>query len=112
LASIIYHIADANQWEQAQVTQYYVHPSLQTEGFIHCSGKEQLEETANLYFAEEEQILILFIDTAKLEPELVYEPSSRGSEFPHIYGRINITSIVKSKIYKRRGKKYHLNLPA
>lgn len=111
LSTVIYHIADPNQWEQAQVSRFYTHPSLHSEGYIHCSTREQLEETANLYFADADQILILFIDPAKLEAELVYEAASRGGDFPHIYGPVNISSIVRSKQYKRRGKKFKINLP-
>jgi|SRR5688500_11669535 uncharacterized protein (DUF952 family) len=109
--TLIYHIADTNQWEQAQVSRYYTHPSLHSEGYIHCSTKQQLEDTANFYFADADQILVLFIDTSKLEAELLYENASRGGEYPHIYGPINITSIVRSKQYRRRGKKFKINLP-
>jgi uncharacterized protein (DUF952 family) len=107
-SSFIYHIADPNQWEQAQVSRYYTHPSLHTEGFVHCSKVDQLEDTANHYFSENDQILVLFIDPQKLEPELIYESATRGGEYPHIYGAININSIVRSKVYKRRGKKFKL----
>lgn len=111
LSTVIYHIADPNQWEQAQVSRFYTHPSLHSEGYIHCSTREQLEETANLYFGDTDSILILFIDPSKLEAELVYETASRGGDFPHIYGPVNISSIVRSKQYKRRGKKFKINLP-
>ena len=111
LSTVIYHIADPNQWEQAQVSRFYTHPSLHSEGYIHCSTREQLEETANLYFGDTDSILILFIDPSKLEAELVYETASRGGDFPHIYGPVNISSIVRSKQYKIRGKKFKINLP-
>jgi uncharacterized protein (DUF952 family) len=111
LSTLIYHIADTNQWEQAQVSRFYTHPSLHSEGFIHCSTKEQIEETANHYFADADQILVLFIDPSRLEPELVYETATRGGEYPHIYGPVNIASIVRSKQFKRRGKNFKLNLP-
>ena len=111
LSTIIYHIADPNQWEQAQVSRFYTHPSLHSEGYIHCSTREQLEETANVYFADADQILVLFIDPSKLEAELVYEAASRGGDFPHIYGPVNISSIVRSRQFKRRGKRYRMNQP-
>lgn len=111
LSPVIYHIADPNQWEQAQVSRYYTHPSMHSEGYIHCSRKEQLEDTANHYFADTDQILILFIDASKLEAELVYEPASRGGEYPHIYGPLNITAVTRTKLLKRRGKNFRINLP-
>ena len=109
IQTLIYHIADGNQWEQAQSSLYYVHPSLHTDGFIHCSKRDQMVETANLYFGEEDQILVLFIDPSKLEPELVYEEGPRG-EFPHIYGPINISCVERTKLIKRKGKKFNFTL--
>lgn len=98
----IYHIADQNHWELAQTNRFYVHPSLYSEGFIHCSSEKQVEPTANLYFNSADEILLLYIDTDKLESELKYEPSSRGADFPHIYGPVNIESVTKTKKVKRR----------
>jgi uncharacterized protein (DUF952 family) len=108
VADTIYHIADSNQWERAQTSRYYSHPSLHTEGFIHCSTAQQLEETANLHFAGEDQLLILLINPAKLENELVYESSGRG-DFPHIYGPINVEAVERTKKVKRRGKAFKLS---
>jgi uncharacterized protein (DUF952 family) len=111
--NLIYHIADSNHWEQAQLTGYYVHPSLHAEGFIHCSTKDQVEETANLYFSSFDDILILFIDANKLENELVYEKGTRGGDFPHVYGPINIDSVERTKKIKRKkDKKFKLDLTA
>jgi uncharacterized protein (DUF952 family) len=111
LSTLIYHIADTNQWEQAQVTGFYVHPSLHSEGYIHCSTRDQIEDTANFYFTDTDQIVVLFIDTAKLEAELLYETATRGGNYPHIYGPVNISSVVRSKTFKRRGSKFRVNLP-
>ncbi len=111
LSTLIYHIADTNHWERAQVSQYYTHPSLQTEGYIHCSTRAQVEETANFYFADRDDILVIFIDTSRLEAELVYEEATRGGEYPHIYGAINISSVVGSKKFRKRGKKFKISLP-
>jgi uncharacterized protein (DUF952 family) len=100
--ALIYHIADQNHWEKAQSSGLYVHPTLHSEGFIHCSKDAQLEETANLYFSGSEDILILYIDPGRVDAEIEYEMSSRGQEFPHIYGPVNIESVVKTKKVKRR----------
>jgi uncharacterized protein (DUF952 family) len=98
----IYHIADQNHWELAQTSGLYVHPTLHSEGFIHCSNDTQLEVTANKYFSESDEILILYIDTGKLNAEVHHEMASRGEEFPHIYGPVNIECVAKTKKVKRR----------
>ena len=99
---VIYHIADQNHWEQAQSNRLYVHPSLHSDGFIHCSSEDQLEKTANLYFSSENDILILYIDTGKLHADVKYEEASRGGDFPHIYGPVNIECVIRTKKVKRR----------
>jgi uncharacterized protein (DUF952 family) len=100
--SVIYHIADQNHWEQAQTSGVYAHPTLHSEGFIHCSLESQLESTANLYFSSNEEILVLYIDPSKVESEIHYEPSTRGEEYPHIYGPVNIESVTRSRKIRRR----------
>jgi pyridinium-3,5-bisthiocarboxylic acid mononucleotide nickel chelatase len=107
---LIYHIADPNQWEQAQVSQFYTHPSLHSEGYIHCSTKEQIQDTANHYFADSDEVLVLFIDPARLESELVYESSTRGGEYPHIYGPVHLSAVTGSKKFKKRAKGFRINL--
>jgi uncharacterized protein (DUF952 family) len=98
----IYHIADQNHWELAQTNRMYVHPTLHSEGFIHCSAESQVEATANIHFNTADEILLLYIDPSKLESDIKYEMASRGEEFPHIYGPVNIESVVKTKRVKRR----------
>ena len=99
----IYHIADTTQWGLANASGEYIHPSLAKEGFIHCSTRTQVEATANLYFANESDLLLLCIDISKLIPPLKYELASRGEEFPHIYGRINVDSVIETKTIQRHG---------
>jgi uncharacterized protein (DUF952 family) len=105
---LIYHIADSNHWEQAQSTGIYIHPSLHTEGFIHCSTASQLEETANLYFNSQPSILILTIDPGKVKPEIKFERSARGQDFPHIYGPLNI--VGTQRVEKKQGNTFKVPL--
>jgi uncharacterized protein (DUF952 family) len=39
--TFIYHITSKEAWQNAQAAGYYSHPSLETEGFIHCSEAHQ-----------------------------------------------------------------------
>jgi uncharacterized protein (DUF952 family) len=97
----IYHIADRAEWERAQRHGDYSHPSLKHEGFIHCSTASQVEATANLYFSNETQIIVLVIDVSKLKSPLKYELATRGEEFPHVSGAINTDSVVTTKVFNR-----------
>ncbi len=90
----IYHIVTPEVWENFKDGDFYEAESLQTEGFIHCSFHEQLETVLQRYYADAEKILILEIDTEKLDSKLVEEPSTNNEIYPHIYGAINRAAIV------------------
>ena len=93
----IYHVVLPEKWNNFHGTSYE-HESLSTEGFIHCSFEEQLEEVLKRYFRDIESVTILEIDPAKLTSRLVVEPSTNGESYPHIYGPINTDSITGTKI--------------
>lgn len=92
---MIFHITSAEQWDEAQRLGEYLHESLVSEGFIHCSSQEQVEKTANRYFLNSPFILILHIEEKKLTSKLVFEPSTGGELFPHVYGPINLEAVTE-----------------
>jgi uncharacterized protein (DUF952 family) len=81
-------------WQKAQDADYYEASSLQTEGFIHCSDKHQIEGVIGRYYAQTPDLMILEINPALLEAELKYEMAPSNEEYPHIFGRINRSAIV------------------
>lgn len=100
---IFYHSVLPEFWAKFDDKDYYEADSLYSEGFIHASFAEQLEQTLKIYFKGFEEVIILTIDEAKLETELRVEASRNGEFFPHIYGRLNksaITHIEKRKLSK------------
>lgn len=90
-----YHITTIETWEKFSQHNFIEADSLHTEGFIHCSYTEQLEETLNLYFNGVEKVIILEIDPSLLLAGWIAEPSRNGLLFPHIYGVINKSAIIK-----------------
>ncbi|MCE7933709.1 MAG: GNAT family N-acetyltransferase [Chlorobi bacterium CHB2] len=93
-ASRMYHITTAVAWEAAVAAGEYTAPSLQTEGFIHCSLSRQMERSLNKFYGEIPEVLVLRIDPSKLPHRLVYE-SADNDRFPHIYGTIPIDAVVE-----------------
>jgi uncharacterized protein (DUF952 family) len=92
---IIYHITTAVEWGEANMNGYYETPSLNTEGFIHCSKEEQVNGVLERYFRDKTDLLKLVIDTDKLSAELKFEPSGSLNEtFPHIYGPLNLEAVI------------------
>lgn len=101
---MILHITTKNDWEKAQVDGEYTASSLLTEGFIHCSTIKQTVDTANIFFKGQQGLILLCIDENKLKSECKYEDPTGGGQhdpivgnlFPHIYGSINISAIIKA----------------
>ena len=91
---IIYHIVTPEIWEKFADETEYEAESLQTEGFIHCSYRNQLEDVLPRYYANEKRVLILHINPHRLHAPLVAEPSTNREVYPHIYGTINKSAIV------------------
>ncbi|GAB4035314.1 DUF952 domain-containing protein [Spirosoma gilvum] len=91
--STIYHIVPAADWARYENEPVYEAASLQTEGFIHLSKKEQVDGTLSRYYQNVPDLLLLHVDTEKLTYELRYEPSTNNEEFPHLYGPLNKEAI-------------------
>lgn len=92
----IYHVTTTEAWNAAVAKGYYEHPSLNEEGFIHCSLDHQVAGVLDRYFQGQQNLVKLVIDTDKLTSRLVYDWSPTTQDtFPHVYGTIN-TSAVES----------------
>jgi uncharacterized protein (DUF952 family) len=86
----IYHIAARADWEQAQAKGSYTPPGFKTEGFVHCSTRDQLLGVANEVFAGRDDLVLLCIEPRRLTSPVCYENlSGRLPLFPHVYGPID-----------------------
>ncbi len=94
----IYHIVLPEVWEKFKDEKFYEADSLASEGFIHCSFADQLEAVLQRYYKGTEKVLILTIDVEKLTSKLVEEPSTNNEIYPHIYGQINLESVISQQL--------------
>ena len=92
---VIYHVTKAADWNVAKKNGFYEHPSLNDEGFIHCSQANQVAGVLERYFAGQFDLVKLVIDTDKLTSKFVFDwsPSTQDT-FPHVYGPINVDAII------------------
>ena len=95
--SHIHHICTIKSWEAQSSSEIYVHESLNDEGFIHCSEKNQLDGVLDRYFKDQHHLIILTIDPTLLKAELKYELAPIGELFPHIFGPINKEAIISTQ---------------
>lgn len=79
-------------------------PSLESEGFIHCSFADQVLTPANERYAGRDDLQLLVIDPDAVQARIVVEDSyGSGTEFPHIYGVLNLDA-VRSVVPFPRGE--------
>lgn len=91
----VYHLALRHEWEAAiaEGTPYRrstVEKSLDEEGFIHCSFRDQVQGVADRFYRGRTDVLLLTIDPAHLEAEIRTEHA-----FPHIYGPVPAAAVVR-----------------
>jgi uncharacterized protein (DUF952 family) len=94
--AIVYHVTMPDYWEQFVAKTAYVAPTFEEEGFIHCCIESQMEYVLTTYFRGVPKLVLLEIATEKLTATLRME-AANGQVFPHIYGAINKTAIIKVK---------------
>jgi uncharacterized protein (DUF952 family) len=87
----IFHIVDAEVWAAAAATGEYRPASLESEGFVHFSFAEQVDATAQRFYAGVEGLVLVEFDAELLEragaPVVVEDLSGHG-DFPHVYAPI------------------------
>ena len=121
---MIYHITSRAQWQDAIESGRYSPPSLQAEGFIHCSRSEQALAVANEFYRGGSDLLLLCIDERKLSAELRWEAPAHpapadvkgtidDSAFPHICGELNLEAVVAVEEFREgaAGFEWPLKLP-
>ena len=99
--ALIYHLATSKDWENALESGAYAPASLQSEGFIHASVKEELIPSAQIHFQDQTSLVILVISEKKVKHLLKWEPAREGKLFPHIYGAISLERIENTYLMIR-----------
>jgi uncharacterized protein (DUF952 family) len=91
----LFHITSAQQWQDAQTIGHYAHPSLAIEGFIHCSQQAQLSGVAQRFFAGQTGLVLLTIESDRLQSPWQYDQIETGEQYPHVYGEINLDAVTQ-----------------
>ncbi|MCJ7625446.1 MAG: DUF952 domain-containing protein [Anaerolineaceae bacterium] len=92
----IYHITQKNIWNNTQKDGAYYPESLDTEGFIHCSQRDQIIGSASRYFSGQSGLVLLCIESSLVRAEIRFENLMGGEQlYPHIYGPLNLDAVLK-----------------
>ncbi len=92
----ILHSLKENTWNTYKNQKYYGEHSMRKCGFIHCSDISTYKWVAPNFKHETDSLVLLVIDTNKLENRVVWEDLENcGIKFPHIYGLLNTDAVVE-----------------
>jgi len=97
---LIDHLIPSDQWAQLPAGPYRA-ASLDTEGFIHCANRPQTIWVASTFFANHADLLVLVIDANQLGDRVKDEDPGIGQTFPHVYGAIERSAIVRLERLQR-----------
>ena len=92
-----YHLVSEDDFKKFSDGEYYLPPSLEQEGFIHLSTKEQVEDTYRRFYSAFPSLLLLelkiYPDELDLREDYI---ESEKMHFPHLYGKMPL-SVVEAK---------------
>lgn len=88
----LFHLVAPADWPR---TGLYRPASLDTEGFVHLSFRDQVAASANRHYSAAATLVVIEFDPMALGVELRVEDSyGTGTAFPHAYGPIPVTAAV------------------
>ena len=104
----IFHIATDADWRRTLDTGTYttstVGRTLEEEGFIHASRRDQVQGVFDRYYRGlGEHLVLLTIDPTRLSDADVRVEPVGDDTYPHVYGPINRSAVVDVSPLNRRG---------
>ena len=92
----IYKVCPREMWETARKSNEFVgSPDDIADGFIHFSSRDQLSGTLVKHFSGQSELVLLEVDTTTLGDALKWEPSRGGDLFPHLYGVMPASAVLR-----------------
>lgn len=96
MKKFIYKICKISEWSRAKKKKIFTGTKKDTEdGFIHFSNKSQVRSTLKKYFFNNDNLILIKVDVAKLE-KLTYEKSPNDILFPHLYSDLHFNHVKKT----------------
>ncbi len=90
-----YKVFTADQWAQFQAEGiFHGAPIDVSDGYIHMSTADQLEETISKHFGGQTGLYIAEIDLSSFGETLKWEESRGGALFPHLYEPIPRSAVA------------------
>ncbi|MEM6889728.1 MAG: DUF952 domain-containing protein [Pseudomonadota bacterium] len=95
---MIFKIFRASEWAHLQSAGETLGAPIDlSDGYVHFSTAEQVQETAAKHFAGEDELMLLAVDADALGEALRWEVSRGGQDFPHLYRALRLSDVVWSE---------------
>jgi uncharacterized protein (DUF952 family) len=89
----VFHIVDRATWAAAAAAGSYVPEDYATDGFVHCSFADQVAATANRFYRDAENLVVVELETDAVPAELrIEDTGGTGQRFPHLYGPVPVAA--------------------
>ena len=92
---LIYKVFHAAEWAVLRDQgRSFGAPIDLADGYVHLSTGAQVSETCAKYFAGEDNLVLLALQSDSLGAALKWEPSRGGALFPHLYRALTLADIL------------------
>ena len=89
----IFKIIDKDDWQKAkELGTLEGSDDDKKDGYIHFSEEDQVSETLERHYLNKENLILLKVNTFKLE-HLLWEQASNGHMYPHLYSALDINNV-------------------
>ena len=97
VTDFIYKICSRAAFHDAQASGALApSPDDVRDGFIHLSSQAQVQGTLERHFRSERDLVLLTVEVERLAAgALSWEPSRDGQRFPHLYGSLPVSAVVR-----------------
>lgn len=93
----LYRLVRAPKWKDAAANGFFAGSDHdKADGFVHLSTGDQVEGTADRYFAGLTDVLLLKLDRDRLHGDVRMERSSGGDLYPHLYGSVPLEAVLEA----------------
>jgi uncharacterized protein (DUF952 family) len=94
---LIYKIFRGPEWADMQANGETAGAPIDlADGFVHLSGGDTVAKTAELYFANMDDLVLVAVEADDLEG-LKWEESRGGAAFPHLFRNLRMDDVVWHK---------------
>jgi uncharacterized protein (DUF952 family) len=101
--SVLVHLCSNDEWRSALLTGEHRPDSLDANGFVHLSVREQVHLPANRLYAGRTDLVLLRIDPTRLTAVVRWEPGVATDPdamlFPHLYGPLPVNAVINVTPY-------------